>query len=268
MRFIFELSTGKKIKNIKNKDVYITDDVDFVHSNTKYVQVNNNYFLGIVKNSVFSEMIAFIEPDFLAAPWFERFGLVTIRDYTGKCKSIMNMVCEIDDLYKDIYSYPYEIKTWATKKFNLNNLKYYDNYYLFDSNNDRRMLGLFIHVPDNFIVPDCVDFNEWGVNTCSCSNLTSKQLLETIKYISSLPNSDEIFNYVEESVEKGKKYVIDSYESSPSMEKPFILTIRGTDDSSWGIAVKTKDKCLEIIEKLKCNPTLDNMLSLGFKFTN
>lgn len=123
----------------------------------------------------------------------------------------------------------------------------------------------------NKVVRQLPDFAENGYrivmyddDECSSSTLTEEDLNTCL----SLMTKEQISAWEKKVNDLTQKFADYDLKARPSITRPFVVSLYGNDDTSYGIAVPTLDDAKNIINELTENPTWSNLYRLGFVFTN
>lgn len=235
----------------------------------------DDYIKSLIKDTVFSEMVEFKDPDFLGGAFDGKYGLITI-DNCLKTNYRLKSDAENFESWlrfsEGLYSFDSLIASNIEGEANYINVLYkkstgemipkptqwYDVkkvHHVFIENRDSRIKTL----EHQYLKED----------RCSKSNVSNSDLLKSLLTVLKENSKEAVIASIERTLINMEKRTEDFFDikSDPSYERPFVLHVHGTDDFSWGIACATYNDAIHIRNIIVKEPTHET-LNKYLDFTN
>lgn len=243
-----------------------------LNDDEKYI---NDYLQSMARDCVISEMIEFKNPYFLAGPFNEKFGLLTITNHLEYSRRDLKAEAE------DFYSY----------------LSYSEGYYQLDSLiKPKSNAGNFISgcydkntgepLPKESFGENVYRFMVENINSkistlnhphiehhvCSKSTLRTSEVIEAILLALKNNDKDKVIASLEKTLnnmEKTTKTFMKDSDclAAPTYERPYRLHVVGSDDASWSMSYATMNEAMSIRDKILEEPTSET-INKYLVFTN
>lgn len=218
-----------------------------------------NYPRRLADNSIEAHMIEFDNPEFLGGPFAEKYGLATIMD----CRNSTSLKTETQ-LYNDfverqsvyVFNYPREI----LRKSGFSEVQEYLLCHFRRGTNEpvkEKEPDTFHVMAMNTLEGSRTLAHPYLTKTaCSNSQLNGTDLIKVFKTMVENMEQSAVLAMLDQVEKKIKNsiagFMFQDFETTPSIERPYLLTITGNDDSSWGKvfeSVEEAQSCLANIEK-------------------
>ncbi len=221
-------------------------------------------------------MLEFDNPGFLAGPFGGKYGLVTITD----TRKGPNKLCTQTEAYNRFRSYAAN---------NLRNMPHARNdqaglttthEYLsgrYDKNTmepvpeDVRDNSIFFMTRNTLPGSATLDHPHLTISKGSSSEIDGLDMLRLFKRMTAELPAEEIIRRISEAEAKIEKsiqsYLDNDADSTPTVERPILLTLRGNDDSSWGKAFANIEDAMSYADELEAS-AMANFQYPSMNFTN
>lgn len=216
---------------------------DFIEN---FIQNNKNeerqlyYLKQLIKGALDSYLVEFLKPEFLSGPFFEKYGLITIKDH-----SLRPDLKFLQENYNNMIHYEYKkmISDLIYGMCNYSEAEY----------------SVFKYKGKNVIL-EILDQESKSLKFEDALIEKRGKRIESVKdsiegFISLLQKYDkeEILRLLKNGIENIEKYKQNGFFETKnlysSIEHPFSVCLYGTDDSSWTKVFKTKEESYEFVDK-------------------
>lgn len=99
---------------------------------------------------------------------------------------------------------------------------------------------------------------------CSSSTLTYDEL----NFCKSIMTKEQLSSWERKIQDQLQKYIDYEMKACPTVEFPYVISLYGTDDTSYGVSVPNFEIAKQVLQSLTETPTWANLYRLGFVFTN
>lgn len=235
-----------------------------LNDDEKYI---NDYLQSMARDCVISEMIEFKDPYFLAGPFNDKFGLLTITNHLESSRR--NLKTEVEDFYSYL-SYSegyYQLDSLIKPKSNAGN--FISGCY--DKNTGEPLPkgshGENIHrfMVEN-INSEISTLNHPHIehHVCAKSTLRTSEVIEAILLALKNNDKDKVIASLEKTLDNMEKttktFMTDSdCLAAPTYERPYRLHVVGTDDASWSMSYATMDEAMSMRDKILEEPTSETI---------
>lgn len=226
------------------------------------------YLDSLSKGSDFCDLIYFKDEDVLSGSFDNHYGLFTLKDNSDNktLKSVIEICADYKNyLYSSKYSFPYKVQEYIETIIPIDYISSYEIV-------KHREQGSLINIRNTQNLPEWVSFDNWEKCQCSPSSLDPEELIQVIQYIHTFKNSYEIFQEYYDKVNEQYQSFIEKSNEINCIERPIQLSLKGTDDCSYGRSVETLEDAKIIFDTLKDKGKTEDfhdlIKRLGFVFTN
>lgn len=219
-------------------------------------------------------MIEFSDAAFLAGPFGGSFGLVTIRDARIGPNKLLTETETYNNVRTSRANSLYYMPRGAAREAGVTT----DHEYISGwhdketlkpvSEEEGRGRGHFFMTRNSLPGSATLDHPHVRITANSSFDIDGLDMLRIFKQMAKTLPAEEIVRLIEEAegnIEGSiKSYLEHEADSTPTIERPLLLTLHGNDDSSWGKTFATLEDALEYADEIEATAKTSSYPKMNF----
>nr|WP_250808427.1 hypothetical protein [Neorhizobium tomejilense] len=218
-------------------------------------------------------MIEFDKPDFLCGPFGGSFGLVTIRDAR---KGPNRLYTETETYNRvrtsranSLYHMPWVNNAQAGLTRNHEYISGWHDKETFEPvSGENRQGSIFFMTRNTLPGSATLDHPHLEITQNSSFEIDGLDMLRLFKHMAQELPPEEVIRRLGEAEAKIEQsiqaYLENEADSTPTVERPILLTLQGNDDSSWGKTFATLELALEYVDEIEATAKTTRYPKMNF----
>lgn len=245
-----------------------------IKSISEFIQENkpsenlNKYLHSFIddKKVIQSYMLEFQNPYFLAGAYGDKYGLVLIQDHRLGDKKLLPEIALYKQWVEYAMSSKYNLPYYISEELNMDSREYISGYYDQETGEPVKDEN-FIPNKHYSMFEENIDSKSESLNhpflekhICAPGRMTILELLSAFEIMIKKDGVETTLKHISDMKDKIES-TMNRFErrSCISIEKPFYLSVIGTDDASWGASFSSLEDLNLVFNEIKNNPNSDTV---------